>query len=441
MGRRTDIAVLGLSQIVGYGTLYYGFATLAPSMARDFDRSTAWIFGAFSCALLVGGVVAPSAGHMIDRLGAGRVMSSGSILATIGLVAEALAPNFESFVVALVIGQIAATLVQYGAAFPLLVQRHGTSAGASIVLLTLIAGFASTIFWPATAWLHEVVGWRNTCLAFAAMHLLVGFPIHFGLSRASAPRTSPAGPRQDTGRTARSGRLEGPLRRMALILVGIAFAFQSFVGAAVLVHMPPTLEALHLGSAGVFVGTLFGPAQVASRLVNMIFGRNLPQTALSMISAALLTMGVALLLATAPSFAGAVAFALLFGMGNGLFSIVGGTLPLALFGSEGYGALQGRIMAIRLVVGATAPFLFAFAADRYGIHATLAATAIIGVLAVAALAAIALLARLNRSTRPDGEAPDDTPDRNTDHPPDPSPEGATVPPIRERIRCLPSNAI
>lgn len=441
MGRRTDIAVLGLSQIVGYGTLYYGFATLAPSMARDFDRPTAWIFGAFSGALLVGGVVAPSAGHLIDRLGAGRVMSSGSILAAIGLVAEAFAPSFETFAVALVIGQIAATLVQYGAAFPLLVQRHATSAGPSIVHLTLIAGFASTIFWPVTIGLHDTVGWRNTCLAFAALHLLVGLPIHLGLSRASAPRTPRAGPSHDVERMIRNGRLAGRARRIGLTLVGIAFAFQSFVGAAVLVHMPPTLEALNLGPAGVLVGALFGPAQVASRLVNMICGRHLPQTGLALISATLLAAGVALLLATAPSFAGAVAFALLFGMGNGLFSIVGGTLPLVLFGAEGYGALQGRIMAIRLVVGATAPFLFAFAMNRYGIHATLTATAVIGTLAVVTLAAIAGLARSHPSSEPDRETAGDTPTSNTDPSPDLSQGWATVPLIRERSRCRPSNAI
>src|SRR5262249_19568944 len=119
-----------------------------------------------------------------------------------------------------------------------------------------------------------------------------------------------------------------------LMLAG--FAVEGFVLSAVLVQMVPLLTAVGLGANSVFIGTLFGPSQVASRLVNMLFGSRLRQTWLALGATGSIAAGLAVLLLTMPSIAGAVAFAILFGLGSGLMSIVGGTLPLELFGRDGY---------------------------------------------------------------------------------------------------------
>lgn len=162
----------------------------------------------------------------------------------------------------------------------------------------------------------------------------------------------------------------------------IGFALESFVNSAVLVHMLPLLTALGLGAAGVVVGTLFGPAQVLSRFTNMVFGGQLPQLTLAVISAVFLPAAIGLLLLTAPSLAGALAFAVVFGLGSGLSSIVQGTLPLALFGSAGYGERLGRVTSVRLVVSSAAPFAFAFMMENLGASWALAVTAILGSVAV-----------------------------------------------------------
>lgn len=148
---------------------------------------------------------------------------------------------------------------------------------------------------------------------------------------------------------------------------------------------------LGLGLAGVMVSTVFGPAQVAGRFTLMVLGRDLSPLTLAVISAALLPASLVLLAATAPSPVGAAVFAALFGLGNGLYSIVGGTLPLALFGPDGYGALQGRVTSIRLIVGSAAPFAFALATDWMGVGAGLLVTALLGCGAVVAFAAVGLL--------------------------------------------------
>src|SRR5690606_10355077 len=117
--------VLGLTQIIGYGTLYYSFAILAEDAATSFGWPVAWLYGSFSAALLVGGLVAPEVGRRIDRHGAGLVMALGSVLAAATLLGVALAPNGAAFTVAIVLMEIAATLVLYDAAFAALVQMTG----------------------------------------------------------------------------------------------------------------------------------------------------------------------------------------------------------------------------------------------------------------------------------------------------------------------------
>jgi len=382
------ILALGLTQNIGYGTLYYSFSILAPSIAKDFSWSNEWIFGALSVALLIGGLTAPWTGRGIDRFGAGRILTIGSILAALALTACAFSPGKTVFVVALIAVQISSNLVQYGAAFALLVQIRPRTAQRSITYLTLLAGFASTIFWPITSALNAHMSWQNVYLIYAALNLFLCLPIHAWLSGGLAQTR-----KSDTSKTERAvaGSLAPAARMTGFLLMVTGFALQSFVNAAVLAHMVPMLSAIGLGSAGVTVGTLFGPSQVLSRFTNMIFGRDLSQLSLALISAVLMPGAVALLTLTAPSLSGALAFAVLFGLGSGLNSIVQGTLTLALFGSDGYGQRQGQVLAVRLVVSSAAPFAMAFMMENIGVPAALMFTAALGSISIAAFLGIGRL--------------------------------------------------
>jgi len=388
------IVGLGLTQNIGYGTLYYSFSILAPSMARDFSVSNEWIFGALSVALLAGGFLAPWLGRLIDRYGAGRVMTVGSVLAATALVACSISPNAVAFAATLTVIEVAANLVQYGAAFALLVQLAPNVAQRSITYLTLIAGFASTIFWPITTSLQQWLTWQQVYLLFACLHLVLCMPVHFMLARAIAVnvrRRSANG--SSTAITA--GTLPKHLRRKGFLFLLIGLSLQSLIAAAILVHMVPMLGSLGLAGSAAFIGAMFGPSQVASRLINMIGGKNLAPIKLAIISASLMALAVTFLMLGAPFIAAAFMFACLFGFGNGLFSIVSGTLPLSLFGSEGYGAMQGKIMSARLIVSATAPFAMALAMNLLGVKVSLTIVVVCGVLS---LVAFGLLIRLARET-------------------------------------------
>ncbi len=383
------IVALGVTQIIGYGTLYYAFSILAPDMARDLTWSVEWIFAALSLSLLVGGLTAPWFGILIDRYGAGRLMTIGSACAAAALVGCSLAPNKLIFVGTLVIVEVAASLVQYGAAFALLVQLNPAQAQRSITYLTLIGGFASTVFWPITAFLETQMSWRSVYLIFAALNLLVCLPLHAWLARGLARSRNAIA----AGTEPVIGRLSVASRPIGFALMILAFSLQSFVASAVLIHMVPMLAALGLTATAAIIATVFGPSQVASRLINMAFGRNLSPVILATIAAALMSGALLVLILTAPMVTGAMAFAILFGLGNGLFSIVLGTLPLLLFGSEGYGRLQGRVASARLIVSATAPFAFAAGMVQIGATWSLGITMALGAGSVVTFLGIGRLMR------------------------------------------------
>jgi MFS family permease len=390
------VLALGLTQIIGYGTLYYSFSILAPDMARDLGWPLEHVFAVFSASLLVGGIAAPWLGRWMDRFGAATLMAIGSAIAALTLALCAWSPSMLVFTLGLVLLEIASGMVQYQAAFAALVEIRPRAAARSITYLTLLAGFASTLFWPITTGLHAYFSWREIYLIYAGLNLALCLPLHAWMTRhrRSARNVDPA-----LGPAPVIGALEPAQRRRGFYLVAAAFALQGFTLSAVLVHMVPMLTSIGFGATAVMVGALFGPAQVASRLINMLFGSSLPPPALATLSAVLIVGAVVVLQLSGTWFPGAVAFALMLGLGSGINSIAQGSLPLWLFGSEGYGALTGRIAAVRLIAGAAAPFTFSFLASGIGMGGTLAINAGLGALGILAFLAIVLASRPAASGR------------------------------------------
>jgi len=383
------IWALGVTQIIGYGTLYYSFSILAPGIALQFGVAIEWIYGCISLALLAGGLVSPWAGGLADRVGAGKVMSLGSIGAAVALAMCGLASSSSMFLIGMILVELASAFVLYATAFAFLAQTTGTRAQRSITYLTLIAGFASTIFWPLTSWLLQAMAWHQIYFLFAGLNLVVCLPLHLWLSRfARIAATRP----DETAATA------APLAigngNLVFILIVLGFSLAGFVSAATLFHMVPMLGLLGLGMASVWVASLLGPAQVASRLVNMAFGKDVPATMLAVVSAITMPLALGILALSAPSTAGAVAFAIVFGLGSGLFSIVSGTLPLAIFGKAGFGKRLGWIGLGRLGLSALAPFELSVALGAIGPRPSL------WILAAAGLMCVAVFGEVWRLCRP-----------------------------------------
>lgn len=383
------VSALGLTQIIGYGTLYYSFSILAPGMAADLGLSLAEVFGVFSVSLFIGGLSATYIGKQMDRIGAATIMTAGSALAALTLALCAWSPSIAIFAIAIVLLEVSSGMVQYQAAFAALVESDPRTASRSITYLTLIGGFASTIFWPISATLTEYLSWREIYLVFAALNLFLCMPLHFWIRSLGKK----AGIETIRTREMVIGAIPPHARRRAMVIVSFAFALLGFTLAAILAHMVPMLGSIGLGAAAVVVGSLFGPAQVLSRLVNMVFGKNLSPTGLAVLSAVLIVFGVLILLIAGDWLPGAVAFAIFLGLGSGINSIAQGSLPLYLFGSDGYGAITGKMAAARLAVGAGAPFVFAAATESIGLSMSLAANALLGAISIAAFVTVAVSCR------------------------------------------------
>jgi MFS family permease len=389
--RHPAVLLLGVSQVVGYGTFYYSFGVLAADMASTFRWPVSWLFAAFSVALLAGGLIAPMAGRLIDRRGAAGAMAWGTVGASLSLVVMAAAPSPVLFVIGLIGTQVAGTFALYDAAFAHLVQLGPVQARVRITHLTLIAGFASTIFWPLTSALHDQFSWREVLAGFAALNLLVCLPAHL-LLRRLARESQRAG--DDNGVRAVAEAIEpslaGPEARTGFALVAAGFALCGLVLSAVLAQLVPVMENLGVGEHAVLCAALFGPAQVAIRLFSAAsFARSV--LALTLLSAGFLTAAMLLPLATGASAIGAAVFAMLFGFASGLHSIVRGTLPLHLFGSLGYATRMGKMASVRLVLTAFAPFAFAEIEAQTGTAAALAVMAAAGFAAFGCFVALGRL--------------------------------------------------
>lgn len=378
---RRAVWTLGVTQLVGYGATSYLPASLAAAQGETFAVATAAIFGAFSGALLIHGLLGPYAGRMADRAGARRPLAAGSVILALALVGMALSQSLVQVIAAWLVLGVGMSLALYDIAFAGLVSWFGVDARRSITGVTLIAGFASTIAWPLTAWLEHTVGWRNAALLWAAANLIIALPLHLTLPRGAAPRSKAA---------EADDEVPPPPANIAfqMVMLASALAVMSSVGSIMGAHLPPLLTSLGAGATlAVVAGMLVGPAQVAARLAEFALVRKIHPLVSARFAVGLFPIGAGLLILLGP--VAAAPFAALYGAGNGLFTIVRGTLPLVLFGSQGYGARLGLLNVPARLLGALAPVLFA-------LGLAWSAKLALAVLILACLAALGCLALLRR---------------------------------------------
>jgi hypothetical protein len=395
MGMRSGLPLsvvicgLGITQIIGWGTTYYALGALSLDIAATTGWPKTLIFGAFSAALLLSGLMSAWAGRLIDRVGGRRVMMAGSLLSALGLAIIGAFPNPVSYAAGWLVLGLAMRLATYDAAFASLAQITPGGARRAISYLSLFGGLASTVFWPVSHYLSLGIGWNNALLLYAVLHIAVCLPIHWAVLREAK------GERDDGSPAAAAGaRLPGSLRRQALALFAAALALNGLVFSAISAHAVPLFAALGFeGEEAVFVAALIGPSQVASRMGEILMGRRISPIQLGLIAFGLLPVAIAIFAGLGFSWAAALAFAVLYGASNGLVTIAKGAVPLHLFGPRGYGEVLGIISAPNLVLNAAAPLLFAL---LLGVASAEAALLVAGGAALASTLAMLLLARLHQ---------------------------------------------
>ena len=349
------ICGLGLTQIIGWGTTYYMLGALSQDIAASTGWSGTLIFGAFSAALLLSGLISRRGGRLIDKVGGRRVMMAGSLCAAAGLAVIGLFPHPVTYVAGWLLLGLAMRFATYDAAFASLTQIVGQGARRAISYLTLFGGLASTVFWPVSHYLALGIGWADTLLVYAALNLFVCLPIHWAVLQAARGDL----PAESVAMTP-APHLAGGERLKAIVLFATTIALNGLVFSAISAHSVPLFQGLGFrGDEAVFMAALIGPSQVASRLGEIMMGRRLSAMQLGLIAFGLLPVAVGLFALMGFSWPAAILFAVLYGASNGLVTIAKGAVPLMLFGTKGYGEVIGVISAPNLILNAAAPLLFA----------------------------------------------------------------------------------
>lgn len=366
------VGALGTAQTLAWASSYYLPAMLAAPMAADLGVATPTVFAAFSGAMVVSALVGPWAGLAIDRHGGRVVLAGTSLVFALGLGMLGFAQGLWTMVIAWLVIGAAMGAGLYEAAFSSLVRLYGQHARGAITGITLLAGFASTVGWPLSAWMEARFGWRNACLGWAGIHLLIGLPLNAWLPTLPSPaqpeRTAATDPAQAIASASPSPVAAAGGAGYATALLAFVFAATWFISTAMATHLPRMLEAAGATlAAAVAVGALVGPAQVAGRVLEFGLLRRVHPLLSARLAALAHPAGVTVLLMAGP--VAAPLFAILHGAGNGILTIAKGTLPLVLFGAQGYGARQGWLMLPARIAQALAPLLFGLALDAWGANA------------------------------------------------------------------------
>lgn len=349
------VYLLAVTQIIAYGSLYYAFAILAPEIQRETGWRTEIVFGAFSWSLLVAGLATTPAGMLIDRFGGRAVMGGGSVVAGLGLIGVGLCQSVAPYFIAWTLVGIGMGTVLYEAAFATINREFMRDARKGISVLTLFAGFASTLFWPLTLELNNSFGWRHAWIAYGVLHLVLCAPLHALLGGGKRRADSSVQVQQTHDYTLREA-----LRDPVFWKLAFAFSTNMFIFSALSVHLIPLLQRLgHTLAAAVLVSTLIGPMQVAGRLGEMAFASRMQPQTIGKLTFAVLPAGLLALLFFGQHQSAAALFCILYGMSNGILTIVRGTVPQTLFGRENYGAISGALAGPSLLAKAAGPLAVA----------------------------------------------------------------------------------
>jgi MFS family permease len=351
---------LGLTQTIAWASSYYLPAVLARPMADDLGCPASKVYAAFSAALIIAALTAPLAGRCIDRWGGKRVLAASNVWFALSLIFLSQAQSvFSLFLGWLSLG-IAMGAGLYDMAFAAIVRSRGSAAPPIIAGITLLAGLASTLGWPVSHWLLSHFGWRQALIAWGGVHLLLALPLNLSLVLPMQPDVKSSEPDADAPpHTAEKSKLP------AMVVLALAFVFSSFCAGAMAGHMPGLLQLFGVtAAASILAGMAFGPAQVSARVLYIFVLQRLQPITTAALAVLVMPLGAVLLILSGTGAAPLVGVT--HGLGNGIMTIIKGTLPLSIFGERGYGRRQGLLFLPAGIAQALAPFLFSLCIDSLG---------------------------------------------------------------------------
>lgn len=384
-GDAPAVWLLAIGQTLTYGCLYYVFAALIVTLEAGTGWSKTMLAAGPTLALLLTAALAPVAGRMIDRGHGPTMLVAGPLIGAVGLAVAALSATPAGWIAGWLVIGLAQAVALYETCFAFLTRRLGAGARAAITRVTLVAGFASTLAYPAGAWAGPALGWQGAVLVFALVAAGLAMPVNLWavirLRRraALAPRALPDPP----------GALGAALGRRNFWLIAAGFGLMWLTHAMLMTYALPLFRDRGAGAAlAVVAASAIGPAQVAGRVALLMAGARLGAVAATRIALGSAVVAV-VLLAVAGAAPGLIfAFALVQGAANGVASILRPVVTADLLGREGFGAISGAIAVAPLAGAALAPVLGAWLIEAGGMAALIAACAAFSLLSALAAAGL-----------------------------------------------------
>ncbi len=349
--------VLGLAQILLWGGSFFILAILAGPIMKETGWSHQLVYGCLSLSLLVSGLISPKIGRIINSKNSSLVLLYSGIAMGIGLILIGLSQHFFVFVLGWFIIGIAMGMGLYDALFATLGKKYGKDASKSIVQITLISGFAPTVSWFLVSLLLSNFGWRNVCFIFATILIIAIYPIHRFAFDAITEHEEivPSNFRESISSEV--------FRSKVFYLLIISFTIGSVLMTGISIHLIDILLNNNMSMVNaVTIAALLGPSQVGVRIFDLILPEKTPVKTAVISSIAILLGLTIFFLDPKMAFLGVI----LFGLGNGMRSILRGTLPLWIYGPESYATIMGKLARLPLIAQAITPLIGGFIIHRFG---------------------------------------------------------------------------
>lgn len=358
MDRSLTLAVLPLAiaETLLWAALYYSFPALLPVWEADLGWSREAVAGAFTLALFATGLLAPRAGRMIDRGQSGFLFLGGIAAGAVLLVLLSLVREIWQFwVVWLAIGVVNAGIL-YEACFATITVVTGAKARQGITVVTLVAGFAGTVCFPAFYLLSEALGWRGAVQVFAAITALVSLPLAWWGLRLLEHHREPAAERPAA--TGREGR--EALRKAAFWGLALGFGATGLTHGMLISHIRPIMEDAGVAAASaVLIASMIGPMQVLGRVIVVSLGARISTFATAMGCFAGMMVGLVALVSADILPWLAFVFVVPYGAAWGVISIVRPVLTADFLGRAGFGVIAGMLAVPYMLGSAVGPYLAA----------------------------------------------------------------------------------
>lgn len=379
------LLVLALTQVGGWGAVGV-LPVIAPPVAAEFGSSLPSAFLGTSILYVSMGLAAPWAGRAFRRFGTRPVMAAGACMIGLGLCLIGVSPTLPVFWVAWALTGLAGAMFLTTSAYAYIAEYAKDRARSLIGTLMLVTGLAGSIFWPITAYLENLVGWRGAVLVYAGVMVFSICPlVWFGL-----PATGGAAATASRERPAREGRI--------FVLLVAAIALNSFVTFGIDAVGIQLLQAMGMDLAGaVAIASLLGIFKVGGRAVDLLGGRRWDGLSTAIVSGAMIPLGLVAIWIGGAGILSVVGYLVLFGIGSGAFAVARATMPLVFFEKAHYAAAMATIALPMNLINALAPPVLASLMAGIGAQGTFA---LLGGLSVVAFAVVLQLNGLRSKPAP-----------------------------------------